>query len=211
MGFVHEKDLELARRCARGEPAALEEFERVELSQVPLFLARTHRALADEVMQALRYKLFIDKKIEEYAGRGPLGGWLRVVAMRTAVDLGRAEKPLRAELVDQTIDSPELQVMKERYLPELKSALSDSLRELTSEDRNLLRLHLIEGLTLEQIAKLFAVNRSTVFRWLGATREKLFVEARRRLREKLGVSDEEFDSLAQLVRSRLDLSLSEIL
>jgi RNA polymerase sigma-70 factor, ECF subfamily len=208
---AHEADLELARRCGRGEPEALAEFERAHLSQVPLFLARTHPELADEVMQSLRHKLFVDKKIQEYSGRGPLGGWLRVVAMRTAVDLARAERPVRAELTAEAIDSPELQVMKARYLPDLKTALSESLRELTSEDRNLLRLHFLEGLTLEQIGKLFAVNRSTVFRWLGATREKLFMEARRRLREKLGVSDGEFDSLAQLVRSRLDLSLSEIL
>jgi RNA polymerase sigma-70 factor (ECF subfamily) len=208
---VHDDELQLAQACGRGERAALERFEREFLNQVPLFLSRTHAELADEVMQALRHKLFVDKKIAEYSGRGPLAGWLRVVAMRTAIDLRREDKPLPRSLMEQAIDSPELQVMKERYLPDLKAALSRSLRDLTSEDRNLLRLHLIDGLTLEQIAKLFAVNRSTVFRWLSATREKLFAEARRRLREKLGVSDEEFDSLAQLVRSRLDLSLSEIL
>jgi RNA polymerase sigma-70 factor (ECF subfamily) len=213
-GRVHDGDLELARACGRGDAAALERFEREFLNQVPLLLARTHAELADEVMQALRHKLFVDKKIDEYSGKGPLGGWLRVVAMRTAIDLRRDEKPrveLPRSLADQTLDSPELAVIKERYLPELKAALSESLQRLTSEERNLLRLHLLDGLNLEQIAKLFAVNRSTVFRWLAATREKLFADARRHLREKLGVSDEEFDSLAQLVRSRLDLSLSEIL
>jgi RNA polymerase sigma-70 factor, ECF subfamily len=140
-----------------------------------------------------------------------------VVAVRAAIDLQRARGGERRvnldeeRLVQPLESTPELELLKTRYLPEVKSAFGDAMRALSSEDRNLLRLHLVENLTLDEIGQLFRVNRSTVFRWIAATRERLYDDARSRLRERLGLSAAEFDSLTQLVRSRLDLSISQVL
>ncbi len=218
---LNDSDLYLADACAHLADGALAAFERNFLSKVPEFLQRMSpsASFVDEVAQLLRHKLFLGAppKIAEYAGRGPLGGWLRVVTLRTAIDLSRT----RGERVEPSIDperfaqpfvdSPELEYLKSRYLPEVKRAFSEALQTLGSEERNVLRLHFVDGLSLEETARLFQVNRSTVFRWISDTRERLLDEARRRLRERLGVSAEEFDSLAQLVRSRLDFSINEVL
>src|SRR5204862_1158487 len=85
----------LARACADGSPDALAIFDQKILSAVPLFVARFHGgpAFTDEVKQILREKLFVCRdgapKIREYEGRGALRSWIRVAAVRVAVDLLR--------------------------------------------------------------------------------------------------------------------------
>src|SRR5262249_47832969 len=114
----HLSDLYLACACSRGDRRALALFERHLMAQVPAHIAAidASAAFADEVMQRLRKKLFVREgehgpRIGDYRGRGPLGGWLRVAAIRVARDLKRTEKA-------------KLSVDEERGLP-LRSALPD--------------------------------------------------------------------------------------
>ncbi|MGZ3425953.1 MAG: hypothetical protein ACXVCV_04845, partial [Polyangia bacterium] len=55
------------------------------------------------------------------------------------------------------------------------------------------------------------VHRSTVARWIAGARQQVLADARARLRAELGLSAGEFDSLAGVVRSQLDLSVAKIL
>src|SRR5260370_36810777 len=92
---VRAKDLYLAFGCAQGDARAIAAFERTLLSRIPTFLARLDpsRDLADEVAQELRKELLVPGNasagIAVYSGRGDLGGWLRVVSIRTAQPLLR--------------------------------------------------------------------------------------------------------------------------
>src|SRR6185369_4971546 len=93
---LHVADLFLACACALGDARALALFEDRLMTQVPTHVARIDRspAFADEVKAQLRDKLFVARdgappKIAHYSGRGPLGGWLRVTAIRTAQNLLR--------------------------------------------------------------------------------------------------------------------------
>src|SRR5258708_6668498 len=88
----HVSDLWLAHACEKGDLAALRAFEQGYLARLPLFLSKLSLdgpRLA-EVGQALRAKLFLPDasgapaKISTYNGRGPLEGWLRIVAVNTA-------------------------------------------------------------------------------------------------------------------------------
>jgi RNA polymerase sigma-70 factor (ECF subfamily) len=74
-----------------------------------------------------------------------------------------------------------------------------------------LRLHVVEGLNIDEIGALFKVHRSTVARWIAAARTQVLTDARKQLRAELGLSAGEFDSLAGVVRSQLDLSVAGIL
>jgi RNA polymerase sigma-70 factor (ECF subfamily) len=74
-----------------------------------------------------------------------------------------------------------------------------------------LRLNVVEGLNIDEIGALFKVHRSTVARWIAAARQQVLAGARQRLRVELGLSAGEFDSLAGVVRSQLDLSVAKIL
>jgi RNA polymerase sigma-70 factor (ECF subfamily) len=100
--------------------------------------------------------------------------------------------------------------LKTRYRGEFKAALEHALVNLASEQRNLLRLHFVDGLRLEDLARLFHVDRSTVVRRIAAAREAIVDEAKRLLQERLDIDAAEFESLIGLVRSRLDLSLPSL-
>ena len=132
-------------------------------------------------------------RIGEYAGRGPLQAWVRVAAVRAALDLlraGGARGGGEVEPEDLAADvvSPEVDYVKERYRPQFKAAFQDALRALDSEQRNVLRLHVVEGLNIDEIGALFKVHRSTVARWIAAARQQVLAGARNRLRVELGPS-----------------------
>ena len=69
----------------------------------------------------------------------------------------------------------------------------------------------MDGLRTAQIATLFHVDRSTIKRRLAGCREQLLAQTQRHLRDKLGLSPTEFESLAGLVQSQLQLSVERLL
>jgi RNA polymerase sigma-70 factor (ECF subfamily) len=217
-------ELYLACGCAQGLAPALTVFELRFLSQVPAFLGRL--ALPDstlaEIKQLLRAKLFVKTpagpaKISEYSGQGALHGWLRVVAMRTAISLLRSTDGKHLTTLsdeDQALsvtEDPELSYLRNRYQSEFKEAFASALGQLGSEQRNLLRLHLIDGMNIDKLAVMFQIHRATAARWLHSAREAVFTQTRRLLQQRLRLSPTEFDSLVRVLRSQLDLSVTRLL
>jgi RNA polymerase sigma-70 factor, ECF subfamily len=212
-------DLYLACACAAGDGAAIAELERHYLSLVPSYLAPLRRSpvLVDETLQRLRERLFIAAdgarpRIEEYSGRGALGAWLRVIAVRLLLDactpsaLAARSGPLDDVELATTAD-PELGYMKTRYLPYFQDAFSAALSTLTARERGLLRFHLVDGLNIAEIGKIYGTHRATVARWIAACRERLLEETRRALGERLRLSAPEVESMIRLLRSSLDVSI----
>jgi RNA polymerase sigma-70 factor (ECF subfamily) len=216
-------DLYLACACAEGNAAAIAAFDRDFLAQVPSYVATVDPspAFGDEVRQGLRERLLVPEpgrapRIAEYAGRGALGGWLRVAAMRVALNLRRADRPgpqdddVVAAAAAARLD-PELDLLKARYKREFEEALRAAFASLTAEQRAILRLSLVEGLALEAIGALYRVHLSTISRRLARAREAVAAEAHRLLRERLRLTPSELASLEGLVRSQLDVSLGSLL
>jgi RNA polymerase sigma-70 factor (ECF subfamily) len=226
LAWVHSvrgEDLYLASACASRIPNAIETFDREFLASVPAILARggLHKLSADDVQQRIRERLFVGaSKIGDYSGRGTLTSWVQVVALRIAIDVAREQKshPI-AHIADPTAlddaklagTDPELRMIKERYRAPFKQALRAALVALTSEQRNLLRLHFVEGVTLDKLAELFHIHRVTVSRRIAQARDSVFESVRARLQADLGIDRTEFDDLLALLRSRLELSLSALL
>ena len=219
---VRAADLYLACACATNVRGAVEAFERAHMCQVGMFLARLRpsASFVDEVRQVLREKLFVGKdgvspKIAEYTGRGALGSWLRVVALRAAIDLrrqgGDAVDEGSAEPADPATIDPEVGYIKQRYRHAFNDAFRRAVAALDAEQRELLRLHFVDGLTLDQMAARAGVHRATIARRIAAAREAIADEARRLLRTTLGASEAELDSLAGVMRSQIDLSLGGLL
>jgi RNA polymerase sigma-70 factor (ECF subfamily) len=214
----HPEDLVLAFACAQGDAAAIEILVREILVRVPDFVARVRgaAAIADEVRQVLSEKLLVAAprpKLLDYAGKGPLGGWVRVAAVRTAIDLLRARGErlgARADVAEQVMaaDGLEVGVLKGRYQGEFQAALDSALAALTPRQRQLLKLHIVDGVTLDELARAHRVHRATVARWIASARDELLERVETRLRADLGLSASEFASLAELVQSRLHASLS---
>jgi RNA polymerase sigma-70 factor, ECF subfamily len=75
-------------------------------------------------------------------------------------------------------------------------------------DRNLLRLHVLDGLAIDDIGALHGVHRATAARWIERTREDVARAVRRDLMRQLGIDPFEVDDLLRWVQSQIDLSLS---
>ncbi|MGC4047572.1 MAG: sigma-70 family RNA polymerase sigma factor [Armatimonas sp.] len=221
----HAAELYLACACEQGDGPALAAFERHYLQVIPAALKRTHGALpadvAAELCQTLREKLFVAAagqrpKIAQYNGHGSLKGWLRVVALRTAISSRRGAPAQRTQPLDELPAdalplSAELALLQRRYQADVKATLQAALTALPAKYINVLRLQLLDGLTLEQIGGLYRKNRSTVKRWLDDAHSLLLADIRRQLQARLQLSDQDLAGLIALLRSQLDLSLSRIL
>jgi RNA polymerase sigma-70 factor (ECF subfamily) len=199
---LHAEDLYLACACAIGIEAAIAAFEARYLGQVKVFLGRMKPtpALIDDVKQALRVRLLVAPpgevpRIAEYAGRGSLSSWLRVAAIRLAIDAltesGATRPPPDDEsgpMFDQLRgDDAELELVKEQHLGEVNQALREAFGALSAEQRNLLRLSYRDGRSIDEIG------------------------ARRRLEARLRLTPAELQSLIRLLRSQLHLSVSRLL
>jgi RNA polymerase sigma-70 factor (ECF subfamily) len=221
---LHAADLYLARACAASDPAALKALDASFLSAVNRYVSSVDpsAAFADEVRQNLRHELLVTEagrppRIADYSGRGPLAGWLRVVAVRRALNLrrGRAGGPQASE--DDAIEiasgapDPELDYLKALYRQEFREAFVAALAELGPEERNALRLHHLDGLTLDESAVVCRVSRATVARWLANARQQVLRRTQRLLRERLRIDDSTLESVLGLVQSQLDLSIGRYL
>ncbi len=216
-------ELYLACACALGEDRAIAAFEEHFLPQVAGYIARVtrDRGEVEELRQRLREKLFVTAsaaerpKICEYGGRGPLGAWLRVVALRMALDLKRRGQPLGGTEIDENLRTPaldpELAYLKAHYSEEFREAFEATLAELATDERNLLKLHYLDGLNIDELGVAYHVHRSTAARRVAQARTRILDETRRRLSERSGLKGQELDSLLGLVRSQLDVSISRFL
>jgi len=218
---AHAADLYLACACAYGVPGAHDAFEACYAETLARAVARKNAspAFIDETSQQLRERLFVASdglpKIAEYGGRAALRTWLTIAASRAA--LMRLRGDARRREVTETDDAldlggtPELAVMKRRYAADFAAALPVAFARLSDKERTLLQLHVIDRLGIDQLGELYKVGRSTAARWLASARTTLVDETRRELRAKLGLTDSEYQSLAALLRSQLDVSIAGLL
>jgi RNA polymerase sigma-70 factor (ECF subfamily) len=101
--------------------------------------------------------------------------------------------------------------LRSRFGANFKEALGAALRSLDAQERSFLRLHLVEGVTIDRLAGSSGVHRSTVVRRIAAARGNVLRRTRARLATTLRVEPSEVDSLIGLLQSRLDLSLGRLL
>jgi RNA polymerase sigma-70 factor (ECF subfamily) len=216
-------DLYVACAAADGDAAALRIFD-TDFLLPTVGAARTidpSPAFLDELTQQLRVHLLVADRdgrprIAAYRGGGPLAGFIRVAALRLALNLKRQKTPtlsmeeMLGELVSREPD-PELRHLKDLYRAQFGEALRAALAALPERQRALLRLHYVDGLTLAQIGALYRVHESTASRWLSAAASAVADHARARLRERLAVSPSSLDSVARMVQSQLDLSIRTLL
>jgi RNA polymerase sigma-70 factor, ECF subfamily len=212
-------DLYLACACALGNNKAILVFEQHCLNGIQNAISR-YCDSADqvaEVKQRVRERALVGDagppQIDRFSGRGDLRGWVRVIAVREAIDMlrrSRRETPVDDDTLLHafvTPGDPELEHVKARYLEEFKHAFSHALRGLSARDQMLLRQHVIDGLTIDQLAAFYRVHRATAARNLQRARRAVLQATRERLASRLEVKPRELDSILRLIRSRLEVTL----
>jgi RNA polymerase sigma-70 factor (ECF subfamily) len=213
-------DLYLATACIAGDATAITVLESLLPAVIRPALARLGVPISDddEIVQRVRVALLVKGAggacgLAGYSGRGELRAYVRSVAVRLALKRIEREGPTSDERSDllpwlpSAQDSPELALLKHRCRDDVRTGFANALATLTARERTLLRQHYLDGLTVDMLAPLYQVHRSTCARWIDAARVKLLRDVRKHLRARLDLDDAELDSAVDLVRSQLDLSL----
>jgi RNA polymerase sigma-70 factor (ECF subfamily) len=222
-GFV-PGDFYLACGALKQRPTAVAAVTALVSAQ---FRALSHLRLAPAELEDVKAELLgglfvaadgVRPRLERYSGIGVLEAWLRVVATRDALswlkrnrrELSAGDDTLLGEL-EAPAEAPELAVFKQRYGGAVSAAFRRAIAALETRQRNLLRQHYLDGLSLEEVAALYRVHRATAARWLADAKASLLERTRDNLSASVGLQRLEVDSVMRLVQSRLDLSAGAFL
>ena len=204
-------------------PGAAEAFDRRCTPAIRAAVARLapSEAERDEIVQKARDVLLVGEpdappKLAQYLGTGPLARWVATTGQRLALlelRAGRAEGRAREGLSKEPAPpaDPELAYLKQQYRGEFEATLATLVSGLDERDRMFLRLSLIEGMSAEKIGKMYSMSRATAQRRIEDVREKIADGMRRAMGERLALSGSGVGSVAGLVASQIDVSLSRIL
>jgi len=124
-------------------------------------------------------------KLAYYSGRGSLAGWLRAVVAQLAVDQHRKQSRLVQTEEDADFDriiqhgqkettwsghgaatNPELQISAKLAGAQLQKALAESVKQMSAEDRLLVKLYYFDGLRLREAGAVLGVHEATASRRL---------------------------------------------
>jgi RNA polymerase sigma-70 factor (ECF subfamily) len=193
--------LDLARRCAAGEPAAWDRFVRdyrPVLYRAADALDRNGgaRDLADSLYAELygiegddgaRASLF-----RYFNGRSSLATWLRAVLTQRYVDRLRAQRRLVPLPADDRADARDpADPERDRYLSLVRDALHGAVARLDGRERLRLAYYYLHQLTLAQIGRLTKEHEATVSRQLARTRQTLREAVERDLRDRHRLTDQQ--------------------
>ncbi|MEM6289778.1 MAG: sigma-70 family RNA polymerase sigma factor [Myxococcota bacterium] len=203
-------DLWLAFATASGCARALQVFERDVFG--PRIDAMRRRfgddpTIEDEA-QTLRLRLVaeVEPLLRRYRGRGSLQGWVSVTLAR-AVSRARARRSRSSDeldaLGDALVDQLDVPGVAERAEAKaiLTAALQASVAEIDPAHRVLLKLHICDGLVIDELAQLLGVHRATASRRLERARRMLADAVRTRIKGAHGLDSAQVDSLLRNIRS----------
>lgn len=219
----HGADRALAAACLAGEPAALRRFDAEVLGPAVDSVRGIDPAPAfvDEIRQRVRAHLLVGEgrpRLADYAGRGPLAGWVAVAAVRTAL-MVRRSTARRREVGDDdwagalalvATGNPELELQKREHAAAFTTALREAAAALEPRLRAVLAMHFTEDLSIDQIGAVYAVHRATAARWVQRARDELIAKTRAILAARLGLTSSEIARVGALVQSQVDVSLSQL-
>lgn len=157
--FAIDVSAALLDRARRGEAAAQEQiyrrFERPVYTLALRLLGSPDAAL--DVLQDVFLAVF--RGLSEFRGESPFWGWLRQIAVRTAIAALRARREREdgeGLLADASLDA--LPASAHSLLQSL--ALEQALQQLPAITRSVLWLQLVEGYTHAEIATQFGQSPS---------------------------------------------------
>lgn len=139
-------------------------------------------------------------KLAYYSGRGSLAGWLRAVVAQLAVDQHRKQSRLVQTEEDADFDrlmqhgqednlwrtqadvvNPEVEISKKLAGAEMQKALATAIKQLSAEDRLLIKLYYFDGLRLREAGAVLGVHEATASRRLTRVHAELRHQVERTL------------------------------
>jgi RNA polymerase sigma-70 factor, ECF subfamily len=170
-------------------------------------------------------------KLAYYSGRGSLAGWLRAVVAQLAVDTYRKQSRLvqaeedvdldrlareapMAELqtaVAATGQNPEQAISNKFAEADMQNALQTAIKELSAEDRLLVKLYYFDNLRLHEAGKVLGVHEATASRRLTKAHGELRKRVGEILMSERGWTKAETERSFSEVAQHLDTDLEGLL
>ena len=144
-------------------------------------------------------------KLAYYSGRGSLAGWLRAVVAQLAIDQHRKQSRLVQTEEDADFDriiqhgqddntwsghggvqNPEVEISSKLAGAQMQKALAQSVKQLSAEDRLLVKLYYFDGLRLREAGAVLGVHEATASRRLARVHGELRRQVERILVENEG-------------------------
>ena len=186
-----EAERDLVRRCSRGDAEAWRYMIR-QYGALVAHAARAtlHRVLktvdsnqVDEAAQAVWASLCDDRcrRLKSFAGQSSLSTWLTVLSTRRTLDFIRTEmrkgslKHVRLETDDADLlgELRDPSDAEDRLTQEDFQVVHEAMERLPAEDRLILKMYYLDGLSYRTIASILKVAPNTVSSYLFRAREKL--------------------------------------
>lgn len=217
-------DLYLACGCVMGQSQAVVALE--QAMYWPFLALRRQFRLEEHRFEELKQALWVDllvreegkrTKLETYTGQSRIEHWMRIVLMRRILrsqTKSKREVPMEEEVLARMLPTPspiEKGYIKSQYQEPFREALREALGSLNSKERNLLRYSYVRGLSIDRIAAIYRVHRSTAARWLQSIRSLLYERVQLTLADQFALQSEEFESILVAVKSQLELSFSQVI
>jgi RNA polymerase sigma-70 factor (ECF subfamily) len=102
-------------------------------------------------------------------------------------------------------------LLRLQYREHFRAAFADAVRALEPNERTVLRLHTLDGLSLASIGTMFQRDASNVSRWLSRIRGRLLEDTRSALGKRLALEGSALESVMRVADSELTMSLSGLL
>lgn len=169
-------------------------------------------------------------KLAYYSGRGSLAGWLRAVVGQLAVDQHRKQSRFVQAEEDSDFDriiqegqdenewsghgggvNPELEISKKLAGAEMQKALAKSIKQLSAEDRLLVKLYYFDGLRLREAGAVLGVHEATASRRLTRIHADLRRQVESTLIEEKGWSKPETESAFSDIALHLEADIEPLL
>jgi len=144
-------------------------------------------------------------KLAYYSGRGSLAGWLRAVVAQLAIDQHRKQSRLVQTEEDADFDriiqhgedenswsghgtapNPEQQISTKLTGAQLQKALATAVKQMSAEDRLLVKLYYFDGLRLREAGAVLGVHEATASRRLTRVHSELRQQVEKLLIEQEG-------------------------
>ena len=169
-------------------------------------------------------------KLAYYSGRGSLAGWLRAVVAQLAIDQHRKQSRLVQTEEDSDFDriiqhgreettwsghgvvaNPELQISTKLAGAQMQKALAESVKQMSAEDRLLVKLYYFDGLRLREAGAVLGVHEATASRRLTRIHAELRQQVERLLIEQEGWTQPETERAFSEVALSLEADIEPLL
>jgi RNA polymerase sigma-70 factor (ECF subfamily) len=195
-GLTQVKERELIRRAQSGETAAYEELLHAHQQRVFAVVGGILRRREDveDVVQQVFIKVYVS--IRQFDLRSAFSTWLYKIAVNECYDYLRKKRVRRlvyeADLSEEQVRqleafdtgmgaAPPADASQRAEMRQLVGRLLDELQE---DDRHMLVLKEVEGLSVEEISEALGINVNTVKVRMFRARGRLVDIYRKRLRER---------------------------